>query len=249
MRAALGKSIIDHLGKRVSAIGFASVDRFVDAPEKHHPNNACKAAQTVIVFGITVPQGMLRSPDYNLYFLHRTYHTVYAYLDELGLDLCNFIEAQGSYLAVPIPSFAPLVYHGLEPWGIISLKHAAVQAGLGAFGRSGLLYHPEYGSLLRLGAVVTSMKLPADPLIESDPCPHKCNSCHEACPCGAFDADGRFNKLTCLGYIAKHAIYPIALKDELGLKNIERVINTAGYNYWLECDECLRVCPINRNDC
>jgi len=248
MKSALRKSIIDHLGKRVSAIGFASVDRFVDAPEKHHPENASKGAQTVIVFGITVPRGMLRSPDYNLYFLHRTYHTVYAYLDELGLGLCNFIEAQGGYLAVPIPSFAPLVYHGLEPWGVISLKHAAVQAGLGAIGRSGLLYHPKYGSLLRLGAVVTSMKLPADPLIEGNPCPPECNSCREACPCQAFDAVGGFNKLTCLRHIAKHAIYSIALRSDSGLKNIERVINTAGYNYWLECDECLRVCPNNRYD-
>jgi len=249
MSAALKKAIIDHLGKRVSAVAFAPVGRFLNAPDKHHPVNACKDARTVIVFGITVPQGMLRSPDYSLYLLHRTYHTVYVHLDELGLDLCNFIEAQGDYLAVPVPSFAPLVYHDDEPWGIISLKHAAVQAGVGSFGRSGLVYHPEYGSLLRLGAVVTSVKLPGDPLIESDPCPENCNLCHKACPYGAFDAKGTFNKLTCLRHIAKHAIYPIALRDEMGLKHIERVINTAGYNYWLECNECLRVCPNNGKDC
>lgn len=165
MSVALKKSIIDHLESHVTAVGFAPTDRFKDAPEKHHPTNACKDAQTVIVFGITMPQGMLHSPDYNLHFLHRTYHTVYMHLDELGLDLCNFIESQGDYFAVPIPSFAPLVYHDLEPWGIISLKHA---------------------------------------------------------------------------------IYPIALKDEQGLKNIERIINTAGYNYWLKCDECLKVCPNNQ---
>ena len=28
-------------------------------------------------------------------------------------------------------------------------------------------------------------------------------------------------------------IYPLALKTEKGLQQIERVINTAGYNYWL----------------
>lgn len=240
--------IIEHLENRVSAVGFAPVDRFANAPENHHPENACSSAKTVIVFGITVPRGMLRSPDYNLYFLHRSYHTVYAHLDEIALALCNFIEAQGRYLAVPIPSFAPLVYHDLEPWGIISLKHAAVRAGVGAFGRSGLIYHPKYGSLIRLGAVVTSMKLPGDSVIESDPCPEKCTLCQTACPSGAFDDQGNFSKLTCLQHIAKHAIYPIALKDEVGLRNIERVINTAGYNYWLECDECLRICPNNRGE-
>ncbi|MBW2168342.1 MAG: epoxyqueuosine reductase [Deltaproteobacteria bacterium] len=246
MSVALKKSIIDQLGSHVTAVGFAPANRFKDAPEKHHPTNACKDAQTVIVFGITMPQGMLHSPDYNLHFLHRTYHTVYMHLDKLGLDLCNFIESQGDYFAVPIPSFAPLVYHDLEPWGIISLKHAAVHAGLGAFGRSGLMCHPVYGSLLRLGAVVTSADLPGDPVIEEDPCPPKCNACQEVCPSEAFDSEGGFNKLTCMGYCIKHAIYPIALKDEQGLKNIERIIHTAGYNYWLKCDECLKVCPNNQ---
>jgi epoxyqueuosine reductase QueG len=52
--------------------------------------------------------------------------------------------------------------------------------------------------------------------------------------------------MDCLGYLVKHAIYPLALKTEKGLKQIERVINTAGYNYWLTCNECLRVCPSNR---
>lgn len=61
----------------------------------HHPANACQDAETVIVFGITVPQGMLRSPDYNLYLLHRSYHTLYMHLDELVLSLCNFIETPG----------------------------------------------------------------------------------------------------------------------------------------------------------
>ena len=242
----LREAIIDRLGSRVTAVGFAPIDRFGDVPEKHHPADACKEAQTVIVLGITVPLGMLHSPEYNLYLLHRTYHTVYVHLDELSLEISNFIESQGNYLAVPTPSYAPLIFHGREPWGIISLKHAAVCAGLGSLGRSGQMYHPKYGSLLRLGAVVTSAELPGDPVIEEGPCPPKCKACHKTCPSKAFDPEGGFNKMACLVYCIKHAIYPIALKDEQGIKNIERVINTAGHNYWLKCDECLKVCPINQ---
>lgn len=245
MSSELKESIINHLGERVNAVGFAPLDRFGDAPEKHHPANACKDARTVVVFGITVPRGILRSPDYNLHLLHRSYHTVYVHLDELALGLSNFIEARGEHLAVPIPSYAPLVFHGMEAWGILSLKHAAARAGLGAFGRTGLLYNPQYGSLLRFGAVVTNAEMPGDPMIEEDPCPAKCSACHQACPSGAFDAEGRFKKSTCTGYCIKHAIYPLALRDEQGLKMIERVINTAGHNYWLKCDECIKVCPNN----
>jgi epoxyqueuosine reductase QueG len=242
----LKNSIIDHLGSRLTAIGFASVDRFDDAPEKHHPAKACKDAQTIIVLGITVPRGLLGSPDYNLHILHRSYHTVYKHLDELSLELSNFIEAQGDYAAVPIPSYAPMVFHGMEPWGVLSLKQAAACAGLGAFGRSEQVYHPQFGSLLRFSAVITNAELPGDPIIAEHPCPPKCTACHQVCPSKAYDAEGKFSKMTCLQYSIKHAIYPLALKDELGLKNIERVINTAGYNYWLACDECLKVCPINK---
>ena len=241
----LKQAVIDHLEGKVDAIGFAPVERFEDAPEAHHPTRICKDAKSVIVFGNTVPRGMLHSPDYSLYMLHRTYHSVYERLNELGLMLSNWIEAQGNYLAVPIPSFAPLVYHELEPWGVLSLKHASLKAGLGAFGKNGLMHNPTYGTLLRPGAVVTSAELPGDPIIEEDPCPENCDACFKICPSKALDKDGPFKKMECLGYLVKHAIYPLALKTEKGLQQIERVINTAGYNYWLTCNECLRVCPSN----
>lgn len=226
------------------AVGFASVDRFSEAPEAHHPSSICRDARTVIVIGKTIPLGVLYSPEYSLYFLQRSYHSVYDYLNEFGLMLSNRIEKEG-YLAVPIPSFAPLLYEGMEPWGILSLKHAAVCAGLGSFGRSQQVYNSAYGSMLRFGAVVTSAAVEPDAMVEKDPCPPKCRACMEACPAGAFES-GSFEKMHCLAYTIRHGIYPLALSDENGLKNIELIVNTAGYNYWIKCNECLRVCPNNR---
>jgi epoxyqueuosine reductase len=246
MKENLKKSISEFLKPQVTAFGFASVDRFSGAPEAHHPGRICRDAATVIVFGITVPQGILRSPDYNLYTLHRSYHSAYMRIDEISLALCNYAESQGKYLAVPIPSYAPMVFHQFEPWGILSLKHAAVNAGMGSFGRSGQVYHPRYGSLLRLGAVVTDAVIDPDPLLPPDPCPPNCSACFRACPAKAFDENGRFSKMTCLGHSIKHAIYPLALQSEAGLKKIERVINTAGHNYWIDCDECIKVCTLNK---
>lgn len=190
---------------------------------------------------------MLRSPDYNLYGVHRTYHSAYNMLDHIALSLSNFIEARSKYLAIPIPSYAPVVFHQFEPWGVMSLKHAAVKAGMGRFGRSGQVYHPKYGSLLRLAAVVTSAHITGDKLLSDElPCPPNCSACMKVCPSKAFYENGKFQKMTCLGYAIKHAIYPLALNTEEGLKQIERVINTAGHNYWLTCDECVKVCPLNK---
>ncbi len=246
MGSSLKQDLVDWLGDRVDEVGFAPVDRFSEAPQAHHPERVVKGARTVVVLGKVVPKGLLTSPDYGLYMLHRTYHSVYMNLDELSLSLANFIEASGPHLAAPIPAFAPLVFHGPEPWGILSLKHAAVAAGLGAFGKSGLCYHPRHGAMLRLAAVVTSAELPGDPLIEERPCPEECGACMKACAGKAFNEEGAFNKLTCLGHTVKHAIYPLALKGPDALSHIERVINTAAYNYWLTCDECLKVCPIHK---
>lgn len=244
MNESLKKSIIERFQKRVHSIAFAPVDRFQAAPERHHPSQICKDAETVIVFGKVVPKGVLNSPQYSLYLLHRSYHTVYPYLDEVGMELANWLDAQG-YWAVQIPSYAPLVYHEMEPWGILSLKHAAVAAGIGAFGRNGLVYHPRYGALLRFGAVVTNAKMPGDPQVMATPCPMECHACQESCPSGAFQKDS-FQKLTCMTYAIRHAIYPLALREEIGRKNIETIINTAGYNSWVRCFECLRVCPLNK---
>jgi Pyruvate/2-oxoacid:ferredoxin oxidoreductase delta subunit len=52
--------------------------------------------------------------------------------------------------------------------------------------------------------------------------------------------------MVCLANTIKHAIYPLAFQTPEGARHIERVTNTAGYNYWLACDVCLKVCPNTR---
>jgi epoxyqueuosine reductase QueG len=246
MSQALVQAIGEHLGTQLHTLGIAPVDRFADAPDRHHPANACKNAASVVVMGIALPRGILSSPDYDLHFLQRSYISVYKKLDDLALGLSRFIEDQSGAPAVPIPSYAPLVYEGMEPWGIISLKHAAQKAGLGAFGKNHLLHHPQYGAMLRLGAVVTSAELPGSEVIQDHPCPEKCMACMESCPVQAFSDEGSFDKMKCLLATIKHAIYPLALKEPGAMEHIERIVNTAGYNYWLKCNKCLKVCPNNQ---
>lgn len=244
MKEGLKALVSERLRGRVDAFGFAPVERFGDAPEGHHPSLVCEDAATVIVYGKAIPRAVLSSPAYNLHLLHRSYHTVYPLLDEVGFELSRLIEREG-YPAAQVPSYAPMVFHGMEPWGILSLKHAAVLAGLGAFGRNDQVCHPGFGALLRFGAVVTAAALPGDEMMDKEPCPPRCDACREACPVGAF-AESGFQKMACLGNTIRHGIYHLALGDEEGLKRIEMIINTAGYNYWLACDECLKACPLNR---
>jgi epoxyqueuosine reductase len=232
-----------NLAGRVDIFGFAPVERFEKAPPEHHPSCVCKDARTVIVYGKAVPRSALSSPGYGLHLLQRSYHTVYPFLDQVGLELANLIEAAG-HLAAAIPSYAPMVFHGLEPWGLISLKHAAKLAGIGDFGRNRIIHNPEFGSMLRFGAVITNAAIGGDLVVDKEPCPPDCNACVRACPSGALQK-GSFKKMVCLGYSIKHGLYRPLLSDDYGRENIEMIINTAGYNYWIDCDECLKVCPNN----
>jgi hypothetical protein len=48
-----------------------------------------------------------------------------------------------------------------------------------------------------------------------------------------------------LRYCIMQAIYPFPLKEEPGLKPMERMINTPDHDYGLECDEGLKMCLQN----
>ncbi len=137
MSGDLKHAISEFLAPQAAACGFAPVDRFSAAPEAHHPARICQNAATVIVFGILMPRGVLRSPEYNLYALHRCYHTAYMRLDEISIALCNYLESQGKYLAVPVPSYAPMVFHKSEPWGHPLLKTCHLSPDPANQGRSG----------------------------------------------------------------------------------------------------------------
>ena len=110
MNQMLKMEILEWLKGRADAVGFAPVERFREAPAEHRPSLVCKNAEMVVVFGRLVPRGVMSSPEYSLYLLHRSYHTLYPYLDEVAVELANRIEREG-YLAVPIPSYAPVIYH------------------------------------------------------------------------------------------------------------------------------------------
>jgi len=124
------------------------------------------------------------------------------------LDLMNFtrsctyqvartLEKEGAtVMAVPVSY--PLEM-GMETKGVIgdvSLRHAAVAAGLGDFGRNNLVLHPGLGSRVVFTAILTDLKLSSDEPAESI-C-DECGDCVDNCPVGALDQEGRTEVMACL---------------------------------------------------
>lgn len=80
-------------------------------------------------------------------------------------------------------------YNCITSLKTIQCKLSGYLAGLGVYGKSGLLIHPVLGNRMSLTAIMTNCELEHDkPLENFDPC-KDCSICIDLCPAGAFDTD------------------------------------------------------------
>ena len=114
---------------------------------------------------------------------------------------------------------------------LLEREHAA-RAGLGLVGKHTLLIEPGVGSWMLLGAIVTTMHLPATPSRHDrpDPC-GACTRCIDACPTQAitpFSVDAS----RCIAYTSIEHRGPVD----------EQLAEAAG-DWLFGCDICQEVCP------
>lgn len=166
--------------------GIASVDRFKDAPRGYSPLEVLPSCRSVIVLALRSVNSTLASSTLVPYTIMR--NDRYQRLNFIALQLSQMIEDDG-WIAVPIPAGDPCKIDMAEGKlkGIISLKHAAEQAGLGNLGRNTLLINDKYGNMLWLSAVLTTAELRADPVATYAVCPENCSLCISSCPVNALD--------------------------------------------------------------
>lgn len=111
----------------------------------------------------------------------------------------RFIEKDLGAAAMTVPPSYPLEMSRTTGGtiGDVSLRHAAVAAGLGNFGRHNLVIHPEMGTTVLFTAILTDLELESDPPVAERLC-DDCNICVESCPAGALDSEGRTDDMKCL---------------------------------------------------
>lgn len=189
-------------------VGIAPMERFEGIPAAHHPASIFPEARSVIVLGKRVTRGCLRGIEEGSQFsLYATYANNWVPNRTLALvtvRVASWLEDR-RHEAVPLPDLPPetppmgvAVRDGAPPPNVmIDFKDAAVRAGLGEIGYTGMLMTPEFGHLQRLQAILTDAELAPTPLFEGEVC-DRCGMCASSCPLGAF-VDGEEDVVKILG--------------------------------------------------
>ncbi|MDR0232413.1 MAG: hypothetical protein LBI82_09885 [Dysgonamonadaceae bacterium] len=174
--------------------GIANIDRFSNTPAGFHPLDIYKDCKSVIVFAKRLPKGLA----------YVNPRIIYCHANNLGKDTVDKITYEASItieqlgcITVPLPCDSPYEYwekDNLKGKGLLSMRHAAVLAGLGSLGKNTLLINRQYGNFLTVGAILTNLDLKSDSLSE-ELCLANCRLCLDNCPAKALDSQTANQKL------------------------------------------------------
>ncbi len=236
-------------------VGFASIDDY-QSPQSPDPRQILPGVRSIVVVGFKELQGALDSEFPRVGTVCR-----------LGsLDLClstafrlgRFLEKETKTRAAPVAPSYPLEMSretkGLM--GDVSVRHAAVAAGLGVFGRHNLVINPEMGTQVFYTAVLSELPFESDPRVEEELC-DDCGLCVEACPASALDEEGKTEVMKCLRTAQPTGLSATIryLSEMMEKPKEERLkmlrdpyfwdlYQTSFIGYTYNCFKCMAICPI-----
>jgi epoxyqueuosine reductase len=183
--------------------------------------------RTVIMLGMNYAPN--RDPLAVLAQRDRATISVYAQ----GDDYHDLIKARLKQLARWLVDHAGSEVKVFVDTAAVMEKPLAASAGLGWQGKHTNLVSRQFGSWLFLGAIFTTLDLPADSA-EEDAC-GSCRACLDVCPTAAFPEPYRLDARRCISYLTIEHKGPIprALRPLMG-------------NRIYGCDDCLAACPWNK---
>jgi len=197
------------------------------ADQRAHPHSLWPHAASVIALGMSYapsgdPLALATKPTrgrISVYAQNKDYHDV---VKKALKALARWLVAAGGGELKVFVDTAPVME-----------KPLSAQAGIGWQGKHTNLVSRTHGSWLFLGAIITTIDLPAD-RPHADRC-GSCTACQSACPTNAFPAPYQLDARRCISYltIEHKGMIPHEFRRAIG-------------NRIYGCDDCLAVCPWNR---
>ena len=229
----------------MDVVGIAD-PALLDAPPFLRPGDILSGCRSIIVCGKAVPHEAYAEESSHNKFVFQFIDDVESFCAELK----EFLERKG-YPSLMIGASRPVVFKKGKYRGLVSLKHAAVAAGIGTIGRNDILLSKQFGPRLRMGAVLTTARLDADRPLSKQLCIKGCTLCIEACPYGAIK-DGDIDFYACLNNSHGHR-YMAATRIVRTFPNWEglnrlgaTLYNRYGSKYKYLCWKCITSCPLFR---
>lgn len=242
----------------VDCVGLASAeDVQQQAMPGWGPAAVLPGTRSVVVFGIRMLRASLKTPNERI--VSSDIKSINDELNSIGFRAARFLERKG-YDALPsIPNLSlDLSRETKGMLGDISLKHAAVAAGLGAWGRDRLVVTPQWGPRVRFAAVVTTAPLAADSPLKEELCSN-CDLCITSCPAKAISEDNSVNTIKCLLHSQKYGRPHLFrfFSDLFSRPPEEQQKAVMSPLFWnlmqdlatggtYSCFKCLEVCPVGR---
>ena len=232
----------------MDAVGIAPAADWPSPQPECRPEAILKDCRRVIVFGKEIPTATYRAELHTLDIYAMVSHNFYHQLDAAAIEIASRLTRDG-HPSLPIGGYQPVLMREGEYWGMISLKHAAVRAGMGTMGRNSLLINEHFGNRLRLGAILTTAGLPSGKPLEKSFCPEGCRKCIRSCPVQALDIDNTIDQPKCLKNCAVHPALSLSFisrwfrNSKRVNKQIELFTRTMISNYTYSCCTCLTSCP------
>lgn len=152
----------------------------------------------------------------------------------LGRDYHDVFEERLGKLAETVRQIDPdAKVKPYVDYGPVLEREHAQRSGLGWIGKNTLLIHPDLGSYLLLGELLTTLELEPDEPFTTDRC-GSCTRCIAACPTDAIRGPRELDARRCISYLT------IELRGA-----IPRELRPLVGNRVFGCDICQEVCPWN----
>jgi epoxyqueuosine reductase QueG len=211
-------------------VGFAPVSRWAEqneVAEAYRPEAIWSQARSVIVLGVPMLLPIIEStPSINYTVM---YDTTNQLLDLMGYRLALYLNGLGhASIFMPRDGYGSLEILKKRMPACFSQVYAGKYAGLGTIGLSHNLLNPRFGPRARYVSVLTTARLPGDPLLERELC-DRCKLCARLCPSAALTAvPGQL----------------IARMDAIRCTEFHQVLQQE--KRW-PCGICAKVCPVGED--